>query len=443
MSSDAAKVEELPASDPVGPEVPRGYKRTEVGIIPETWQQSRVGRMGDVLTGKALAVNAHGKQRPYLRTKNVFDGRIDIDDVLTMPMTDAQFEHFRIHRDDVLLNEGQSLELVGRCAIYRNEFPQPCAIQNQLLRFRARAGVSADFASHLFRYCQRKGIFARIALQTTSIAHLGGSRFERLLLAWPGSETEQLAIAEALSDVDGLLGALEALSAKKRAMKQAAMQRLLTGKTRLPGFSGKWDTKRLEEIADVDPENLGSDTNPGYRFNYISLEQVDAGRLLGYSEEVFRTAPSRARRVLRLGDVLMSTVRPNLMAHLFYSEQVPNAVCSTGFAVLRAKSNRSVPGFVFAHLFAHVVNKQIDRTIAGSNYPAINSRDVRLLEIPCPPKVEEQVVIATVLSDMDAEIAALEQRLDKIQAIKQGMMQQLLTGRVRLAKPAPVKKAAC
>ena len=208
--------------------------------------------MGEVLTGKALAVNAPGKQRPYLRTKNVFDGRIAIDDVLTMPMTDEQFAHFRVRNGDVLLNEGQSLDLVGRCSLYRDEYPEPCAIQNQLLRFRARAGVSGVFASHLFRRCQQIGAFAKIALQTTSIAHLGGSRFElRLRLPWPTDEREQVAIAAALSDVDALLEGLTRLIAKKRDLKQAAMQRLLTGRTRLRGFHGDWEAKRLEAGGDI------------------------------------------------------------------------------------------------------------------------------------------------------------------------------------------------
>ena len=246
---------------------------------------------------------------------------------------------------------------------------------------------------------------------------------------------EQRTIAEALSDVDDLLGSLEKLIAKKRAIKQAAMQQLLTGKTRLPGFSGAWKTKRLGDISDVDPENLPSSTNPDFTFNYISLEQVEAGRLLGYSEVRFDTSPSRARRVLRYGDVLMSTVRPGLMAHLLYRDQIPNAVCSTGFAVLRAKLRLSEPGFLFAHLFGHIVNKQIEKTLAGSNYPAINGHDVRILEIPCPPQIQEQRAIAAVLADMDADIVALECRRDKTRAIKQGMMQQLLTGRVQLVKP--------
>jgi len=255
----------------------------------------------------------------------------------------------------------------------------------------------------------------------------------------PNDTEEQRAIAEVLSDVDGLINALDALIAKKRAIKQATMQQLLTGKTRLPGFSGKWETKRLGEISDINPQNFSSNTDPDYKFNYVTLEQVDSGKLLGYSEEVFQTAPSRAQRILRNGDVLMSTVRPNLMAHLFFQEQVSNAVCSTGFAVLRAKQDLSVPYFLFSQLFSEGVNDQIDKILSGSNYPAINSRDVKLIEISCPPHVVEQRAIGAVLSDMDTEITVLEHRRDKTIAIKQGMMQQLLTGKVRLLKSGASK----
>jgi type I restriction enzyme, S subunit len=232
-------------------EVKTRFKQTEVGIIPYDWNLCSVGSKGEVLTGKALAVNGPGLQRPYLRTKNVYDGQIDIEDVLTMPISDTLFDHFLIKNNDALLNEGQSLELVGRCAIYQGEYPEPCAIQNQLLRFRAHTGVSAAFASHLFRYCQQTGVFTRIALQTTSIAHLGGERFERMILAWPPTEVEQIAIAKALSNVDALINSLDRLIAKKRDIKQAAMQQLLTGKKRLPGFYDNWETQQLSDLAEI------------------------------------------------------------------------------------------------------------------------------------------------------------------------------------------------
>ena len=198
-------------------------------------------------------------------------------------------------------------------------------------------------------------------------------------------------------------------------------------------FNGEWEMKQLQDISDINPQNLSSNTNPNYKFNYISLEQVDSGRLLGYSEEIFRTAPSRAQRILQNGDVLMSTVRPNLMAHLFFHDQVPNAVCSTGFAVLRAKSDLSVPYFLLSQLFSQSVNDQITKILAGSNYPAINSQDVKLIEIPCPPQISEQRAIAEILLDVDGLLNALDALISKKQVIKQAVMQQLLTGKTRLS----------
>jgi len=274
-------------------ELKSGCKQTEVGVIPDDWDVRPVSQMGEVLTGKALAVNAPGELRPYLRTKNVFDGRIVIDDVLTMPMTNEQFARFQIRNGDVLLNEGQSLELVGRCSLYRDEYPQPCAIQNQLLRFRARAGVSGVFASYLFRRCQQSGTFAKIALQTTSIAHLGGSRFERLLLGWPKDESEQHAIAAALSDTDALLSGLDRLIAKKRDLKQAVMQQLLTGQTRLPGFRGEWEMKRLGDHVTFlrNGVNSRAELMPEGRVKYLHYGDIHASTDLFLSPQTLPSLP--------------------------------------------------------------------------------------------------------------------------------------------------------
>lgn len=214
--------------------------------------------------------------------------------------------------------------------------------------------------------------------------------------------------------------------------EQGSTEELQAIHAHLPDLGGEWEMKRLGDIADIDPDNLPNNTDPDYEFNYISIEQVDSGQLLGFTEIFFRTAPSRARRVLRENDILMSTVRPNLMAHLFFRGQIANAVCSTGFAVIRSKSNVSDPGFLFAHLFGHVVNKQISKILAGSNYPAINTNDVRMIEIPCPPSVEEQRAIAEALSDVDGLIQSLNALIAKKRAIKQAAMQQLLTGKTRL-----------
>jgi type I restriction enzyme S subunit len=190
------------------------------------WEMRRVDECGDVLAGKALAVNAPSPLRPYLRTKNVLDGEIDLSDVLMMPMTDAEFSRFEILDGDVLLNEGQALELVGRASIYRGQFGRRVAMQNQLLRFRAFPSTSQEFAEQVFRQCQRNGVFAIVSTQTTSVAHLGSSRFRGLALPWPSSLAEQHRIASCLSSLDALIATATQEFAALQRHKRGLMQQL-------------------------------------------------------------------------------------------------------------------------------------------------------------------------------------------------------------------------
>ena len=414
-------------------EAPAGYKRTEVGVIPNAWDAVQLGDLFEFKNGLNKAKQFFGSGKPIVNYMDVFErpgirmhnlsGRVNL--------SPDEIKKFQVRLGDVFFTRtSETVEEIGVASVML-ENPCDTVFSGFVLRARPRNDRLDDrYKQYSFgSKAVRSQIISNATYTTRALTN--GRSLSAVWVAVP-PKSEQRAIAEALSDVDGLLAALEALIAKKQAIKQAAMQQLLDGTTRLPGFSEAWETRRISEISDVDVENLPSDTNPDFTFNYISLEQVDAGRLLGYVEVSFRIAPSRARRVLRYGDVLMSTVRPSLMAHLLYREQIPNAVCSTGFAVLRTKSHRFDPGFLFAHMLGHVVNKQVDRILAGSNYPAINRRDVQLLEISCPPQIQEQRAIAAILSDMDTEIAALQQRRDKTREIKQGMMQQLLTGQVRL-----------
>lgn len=190
------------------------------------WEVKRVDERGNVLAGKALAVRAPGPLRPYLRTKNVLDGVIDLADVLMMPMTDAEFGRFEILDGDILLNEGQSIGLVGRASIYRGEFGQRCAMQNQLLRFRAFPSTYPEFAEQAFRRCQKDGTFASIATQTTSVAHLGSSRFSALELTWPPTLPEQIHIAACLTNLDSLITAQTQKLAALKTHKKGLMQQL-------------------------------------------------------------------------------------------------------------------------------------------------------------------------------------------------------------------------
>ncbi|QJQ99696.1 restriction endonuclease subunit S [Halomonas sp. PGE1] len=393
------------------PMVPEGYRDTEIGIIPEDWEVSAVRQKGEVLAGKALAVNAPGEQRPYLRTKNVLDGRIDTADVLKMPMTDEQFRQFQIRNGDVLLNEGQSLGLVGRCAIYKDEYPEPCAIQNALLRFRARSGICENFAAYLFRHCQQTGIFSRISLQTTSVAHLGSTRFGRLRLAWP-TEVEQRAIATALSDADELLETLDRLIAKKRDIKQATMQQLLTGETRLPGFVGEWEEKEFDEVL----ERINGKRHQVQASDYQSIgiyPVIDQGKeaVVGFSDASDRLFECPYGGVIIFGD---HTCIVKFVNYDFI-------IGADGTQVVKAKKGQITRFYAYCLQYSGVEQ-------TGYNRHFKHLRDKRFVV----PSGEEQIAIASALSALDNEIEALEKRRAKTVALKQAMMQELLTGRTRL-----------
>ncbi len=239
---------------------------------------------------------------------------------------------------------------------------------------------------------------------------------------------EQRAIAAVLSDVDELIGSLEALIAKKRAIKQAAMQELLTGRTRLPGFGRKWEMLEMNECArirdrKIAPAEVGADTP------CVELEHIGQGDgRLGSHGTAGGSSSTKHRFEPR--DILFGRLRPYLRKW-WYSDR--HGVCSTEIWPLVVDRSRAESRFIYALV-------QTDRfleaaeTSYGTHMPRADWNIVSRIEVSLPP-LPEQRAIATILSDMDTEIAALERRLDKTRAIKQGMMQQLLTGSIRLHIP--------
>lgn len=393
-------------------ELVAGYKRTEVGIIPVDWEVQKFADHFTIYAGGDVPKHSVSSTKSDAHPFPIFANALQNRGLY------GYTGERRARADSLTITARGSL---GH-AEYRSEPFFPIV---RLLVLEPSGKLDARFTAYAVNE------LVEFAIESTGVPQLTAPQVGKYAVGAPPTLSEQKAIASALSDVDALLDALDRLIAKKRDLKQAAMQQLLTGQTRLPGFSSKWDTKRLGDIATVDPEQLGSNTPPDYYFNYISIEDVDCGVLRGHSLQVFRSAPSRARRVLRQGDVLVSTVRPNLRSHLWFQQPSANWVCSTGFSVVRCNEKHSRPGFIFAHLFSNVVAKQIDTLLTGSNYPAINSRDVRTLVLPTPP-VDEQEAIAAVLADMGSEVTALEERRAKTRLLRQGMTQELLTGRTRL-----------
>lgn len=196
----------------------------------------------------------------------------------------------------------------------------------------------------------------------------------------------------------------------------------------LPLCPDGWSEEHVESVAAVNPESLGVATPPSFEFRYIDISSADHGTVIWdtVTTQKFGGSPTRARRVVRPNDILMCTVRPGLKAHAFADwHERDGYVCSTGFAVLRAREDVT-PRYLFHAIFSDAVSQQIRRLETGSNYPAINESDVRHLRILKPP-LPEQRRIAAILDTLDAAMQQTDALIAKLKAVKAGLLHDLLT----------------
>lgn len=215
-------------------------------------------------------------------------------------------------------------------------------------------------------------------------------------------------------------------------MKNFNVNRAGYKKTPLGWIPIDWEIKSLKELVFVNEQSLNDKTPRDYSFYYFDLSSVEKGKISKPSEMMlFKNAPSRARRKFTQNDILMSTVRPNLKGIALVNFNEENVVCSTGFAVLKAKKEQDSK-FIYQYLFSPYVDKQINSLIVGSNYPALNNSDLEELFLLYPTNQIERKSITSVLEAFDIAIEATEKLITAKEKLKKGLMQQLLTGKKRL-----------
>jgi type I restriction enzyme S subunit len=403
-----------------------GYKQTEVGVIPKDWDVSTVGHEFEIKLGKMLDAEKNvGVPKPYIGNKAVQWDRIDIDDLPTVLMSHADIEKFRLRKGDLLVCEGGE---VGRAAIWDAPVEE-CYYQKALHRLRPLRGYDCRLMVALLRQWSVRGLLANYVTQT-SIAHLPREKFMEVPIPLP-PPPEQSAIAGALGNMDALIAALDKLIAKKRDLKQGAMQQLLTGKQRLPGFSKEWELKRLGKLARI---QRGASPRP-----IDSPIWFDENSAIGWVRisDVTKSGMYLSETTQRLSPLGVQHSRPVGRGSLIMS------ICATVGRPIITKIDACIhDGFVvfddlqadkyFVYYVLSAIESYWSRHGQTGSQMNLNTGIINRTEVPMPSIVEEQTAIAAVLSDMDTEIAALEQRLEKTRAIKQGMMQELLTGRIRL-----------
>jgi type I restriction enzyme S subunit len=307
-----------------------------------------------------------------------------------------------------------------------------CFLGSDGIRMRPSQACHPPFLTYLLQQKEIQRWLLQNATGTT-MPSMNQEILRRIYLPLP-QLLEQRAIAEALGDMDALIGALDRLIAKKRDLKQAAMQQLLTGQKRLPGFSGKWEVKPLGDCLLSRPD-YGINA-PAVPFSdrlpaYIRITDIsEHGRFLP-DPRVSVSAPYSEQYYLNDGDVVFARTGASVGKSYLYDSRDGQLVFA-GF-LIRVKPNRNmlVPAFLAVYATTRSYWNWVRFMSMRSGQPGINGNEYVQLPVPLPT-LSEQTAIAEVLSDMDAEIAALERRRDKTRALKQGMMQELLTGRTRL-----------
>lgn len=274
------------------------------------------------------------------------------------------------------------------------------------------SAISPDFFYHALRFLTR--IIEDRAHGASALVHVQKWEMEKFGFPCPNDRAEQQAIAAALSDADGVVAGLERVIAKKRLIKQGAMQDLLTARRRLPGFSGEWEVKRLGDVARVATggrNNQDKDPMGEYPF-FVRSDTVERIRSFSYDCEAI-LVPGEGR----IGEIF-HYINGRFDVH-------QRVYCISAFS--EETSGRFIYFALRQFFGAHAMINTVKATVDSLRRPTFTGFEFR-----CPPSFSEQQAIAAVLSDMGAEIKALEHRLAKARAVKEGMMQNLLTGRVRL-----------
>lgn len=426
MNKDVMGVQEVsPGYEFVAenPAVPVGYKQTEVGVIPEDWE---VALLGDCLATRpgyginAAAVPYSDKLPTYIRITDISEeGRFKPSPAVSVRSELAK--HYYLSANDIVFaRTGAS---VGKSYLYRSD-DGPLVYAGFLIRvtpdqLKLNSGFLAAYVTtgHYWQW-------VRLMSMRSGQPGINGAEYSQLPVPLPSLD-EQHAITTALSDVDALLEELDRLIAKKRDIKQAAMQQLLTGETRLPGFEGEWIPVKFSSLATLSNARIDPSRSEGSDF-CIELEHINQGTGLLNGSTV-TTETSSLKTAFEPGDVLFGKLRAYLRKYWIANRP---GVCSTEIWVLKANSQLVLPQYLFQMVATDSFIESAS-TAYGTHMPRSDWKVIRETQwsIPC---INEQQAIAAVLSDMDTEIQALEQRRSKTAKLKQGMMQELLTGRTRL-----------
>ena len=414
-----------------------GFKKTQVNDIPRDWEMRRLGELITLQHGFAFSSAHFSTHGPILLTPGNFrlDGGLQFDERNTKHYSGPFSPSLVFEHGDLLIvmtDLTPDCNLLGKPAFMDLDEP---VLHNQRIG-RVIVNDSRISSSFLYWHFLSSAHAARMKSTATgsTVRHTSNAAIYDSLIALPFTRTEQEVIATALSDADDFIESLEQLIAKKRRVKEGAMQELLTGKRRLPGYSEKWEERRLGEIGSflkgsgITKNQALSGSLPCVRYGEIYTKHSDVIRAF-YSYISPNVAATATR--LQQGDILFAGSGETKAEIGKAVAFVDDGEVYAGGDIIILRPQEVDSHYLGYYLNTPAINKQ--KASRGQGDAVVHIRAEALSGVRCSiPSVSEQAAIAAVLSDMDSEIAAIAARVAKARRVRQGMMQELLTGRTRL-----------
>lgn len=414
-----------------------GYKQTEIGVIPEDWEIKYLSDFGKIQSGGT----------PSTTMAEYWGGNIawcTPSDITSTPtkyinVTERTITEAGLNNSAATVMPAGSILLCTRATIGELKINSiPMATNQGFKNITVNNSGNAEFLYYLLQ--TKKSRMLDLAIGSTFL-EISKTALSKILLQIPMRD-EQNKIADALSDMDNLVVVLEKQIAKKKAIKQGAMQELLTGKRRLPGFSGEWETKKLEDYCSLITKQTGFDYSAYIKPALITRKMPNTfpmiqtinfrGRKFTFETDYYipqSVAMQFPNIVLNKKCVLFSIVGASVGNVGLYPGSI-TAFCGGAIGITRFRNEQDAE-WVFNYMSSPDGQSQIQYVTKGGAQATVTIADIRNFKIPTPEKGERDA-ISGILENMDHEIEALEQKLEKYRQVKQGMMQQLLTGKIRL-----------
>lgn len=418
-----------------------GNKQTEVGEIPEDWEVVSLDAIATVTSGKRLplgrSLTDQETPHPYIRVTDMRPGTVSLAELRYVPVdVFPAISMYRIYKDDIFISVAGTLGLVGRI---------PDVLDGANLTENADRITGIRCSRDFLLYVLSSPVVQSVidSLKTVGAQpKLALARIRKFSIPLPPKRCEQDAIAEALSDADALIESLEQLLVKKHQIKLGAMQDLLTGRRRLPGFSGEWGETRLGELGvchrgvSYNPEQDLWPSDGASTFRLLRSTNVQSDRLSLEDVQIVDCSRVSPEQQLRIGDILICMANGSraLVGKTARFSTADGQRYTFGAFMGCFRPDPKVVNSAFCAYLFHTgaYRRHVAILLAGSSINNLAPSSIEAFRLGVPRDQAEQSAIASVLSDMDAEIDALVSKLTKARQIKQGMMQQLLTGRIRL-----------